>query len=67
MILFYSPRATEIDETFCANGFKREVNEALWMDSPEEPLFARSGKAHFFAEACRLSPVLVCYFRRTGD
>jgi ubiquinone/menaquinone biosynthesis C-methylase UbiE len=59
--------AKEIIHTFYANGFACEANETLWLGEPEEPLFARAGKAHFFAEACRLPAVLVCHFRRTED
>jgi ubiquinone/menaquinone biosynthesis C-methylase UbiE len=57
----------EIIQTFCSNGFNCEGNEALWLGAPEEPLFARAGKAHVFGEACRHPAVLVCHFRRAED
>ena len=62
----YRP-AGEIIQTFCSNGFNCEGNEALWLGAPEKPLFARAGKAHVFAKACRLPAVLVCHFRRAED
>lgn len=62
------PRATEqVVRVFCANGFKCETYEALWLGEPERPLFARAGKSHSFAEACKLPAVLVCHFRRLGS
>jgi ubiquinone/menaquinone biosynthesis C-methylase UbiE len=54
----------EIVREFCANGFECCEHVSLWLGEPEEPLFARAGKLHFFAEACQVPAVFVCHFRR---
>lgn len=56
--------AEDIIDAFCSNGFKCRANEALWLDQPEKPFFARAGKGDLFDEACRMPAVLVCHFRR---
>ena len=62
-----SRTSEEIVRAFCANDFKCETHEPLWLGEPERPLFARAGKSHSFAEACGLPAVLVCHFRRLGS
>lgn len=54
----------EIVEAFCSNWFECQTQVSLWLGEPEEPLFARAGKARLFMEACQLPAVLVCHFRR---
>jgi ubiquinone/menaquinone biosynthesis C-methylase UbiE len=61
-----SRTAEEIVHAFCANGFRCQTHEALWLGEPERPLFARAGKSDSFIEACQLPAVLVCHFRRVG-
>jgi hypothetical protein len=61
-----SRTAEEIVDAFCANGFRRQAHEDLWLGEPERLLFARAGKSHLFLEACQLPAVLVCHFRRVG-
>jgi len=61
-----SRTAEEIVHAFCANGFRCQAHEDLWLGEPERPLFARAGKSHSFMEACQLPAVLVCRFRRVG-
>lgn len=62
-----SRAAEEIVHAFCANGFRCQTHEALWLGDPEMPLFARAGKSDSFVEACKLPAVLVCHFRRVGS
>lgn len=54
----------EIVREFFANGFECRRQVSLWLGKPEEPLFARAGKSHSFAEACAVPAVFVCHFRR---
>jgi malonyl-CoA O-methyltransferase len=54
----------EIREAFCANGFRCERQVPLWLEDPEQPLFARAGKAHLFSAACQIPAVLISHFRR---
>lgn len=54
----------KIVEAFCSNGFECRTHVTLFLSEPEEPLFAKAGKSHLFAESCRLPAVLVCRFRR---
>lgn len=56
--------AEEIVEAFCSHGFKCRMNVTLSLGEPERSLFTRAGKAHFFAEACRMPAVFVCQFQR---
>jgi ubiquinone/menaquinone biosynthesis C-methylase UbiE len=41
--------------------------ETMPREGEEKPIFARAGKAHFFAEACQSAAVLVCHFKRLSD
>jgi len=61
-----SRTAEEIVHAFCANGFRCQTHEALWLGEPERPIFERAGKSRLFLEACKLPAVLVCHFRRVG-
>jgi ubiquinone/menaquinone biosynthesis C-methylase UbiE len=56
--------AEEIVETFQANGFECLARLSLCLGDPEEPIFARAGKANSFKEACQIPAVLLCRFRR---
>ena len=59
------PRSTEqILQAFSANGFECLEYLPLFLGEPEQPLFAQTGKAASFADACRLPAVLICHFRR---
>jgi ubiquinone/menaquinone biosynthesis C-methylase UbiE len=60
----HSRSAEEIVRAFCANGFKCQNCEPLWLGEPEAPLFARAGRSYAFDEACTLPAVLVCHFQR---
>jgi ubiquinone/menaquinone biosynthesis C-methylase UbiE len=62
-----SRAAEEIVQVFCSNGFECEAKEPLWLGEQERPHFARAGKSHSFAAACKLPAVLVCHFRRLGS
>jgi len=57
----------EIVEAFWSNGFDCETHLPLWLEEPEEPLFARAGRSRSFVDACRLPAVFVCHFRRIGS
>lgn len=59
--------AEEIPQAFSANGFENLAYLALCLGEPEKPIFARAGKADFFAEACQSPAVLVCHFKRLPD
>jgi ubiquinone/menaquinone biosynthesis C-methylase UbiE len=56
--------AEQIVHAFSANGFECQKHLALWLEEPEQPLFARAGKSELFKDACLLPAVLVCHFRR---
>ena len=43
------------------------VLAALWLEEPEQPIFAHVGKSDRFAEARQSPAVLVFYFRRLGS
>jgi len=59
------PRAAEeIVHGFHANGFECQARLPLYLGDPEEPIFARAGKAHFFKDACQIPAILLCHFRR---
>jgi ubiquinone/menaquinone biosynthesis C-methylase UbiE len=59
------PRAIEeILGTFHSSAFECLTLDSLSLGEPEKPIFARAGKAHSFAEACRLPAILVCHFKR---
>jgi ubiquinone/menaquinone biosynthesis C-methylase UbiE len=62
-----SRAAEEIVQVFCSNGFECEAKEPLWLGEQERPHFARAGKSHSFAAACKLPAVLVCHFRRLAS
>jgi ubiquinone/menaquinone biosynthesis C-methylase UbiE len=54
----------EIVTAFSLNQFECVGELPLWLGEPEQPLFARAGKADAFEDACQLPAVLVCHFRR---
>ena len=56
--------AEEIVAAFQANGFECLARLSLCLGAPEEPIFARAGKAHAFQEACQIPAVLLCRFCR---
>ena len=56
--------AEEVVQAFCSNGFECLAQLPLYLGDAEKPIFARAGKAHAFAEACRLPAVHLCHFRR---
>jgi ubiquinone/menaquinone biosynthesis C-methylase UbiE len=60
-------QATEIAEAFSSNGFENLAYMALCLGEPEKPIFARAGKQHLFAEACKSPAILVCRFKRLPD
>lgn len=62
------PRSIEqIARVFTANGFECKEHLPLWLEEPEQPIFAKADKSGFFADACRLPAVLVCHFRRRDN
>ena len=62
------PRAAEeIIRPFCSNGFECPSQTPLWLEEPEQHIFARAGKSDQFAEACQSPAVLLFHFRRLGS
>lgn len=62
------PRAVEeIVEAFHTEGFECLTCLPLCLGDSEREIFIRAGKAHSFAEACRLPAVLICHFKRLGS
>jgi ubiquinone/menaquinone biosynthesis C-methylase UbiE len=59
--------AEDLIRTFHATGFECISNVPLCLGKPEQPIFARAGKSAFFEEACQLTAVLVCHFRRLSS
>ena len=58
--------AHDIDEAFCANGFRCNRQVPLWLGHPEQPLFAAAGRAHLFSAACQIPAILISHFMRHG-
>jgi len=56
--------AEEIVQGFHAGGFECQTRLSLCLGDPEEPIFARAGKAHSFKDACQVPAILLCHFRR---
>jgi ubiquinone/menaquinone biosynthesis C-methylase UbiE len=54
----------EIIEVFHSVGFECTTHSSLCLEEPERSVFNRAGKTDIFAEACKISAVLVCQFRR---
>jgi len=58
------PRAAEeIVSVFCSAGFECLTHVPLCLGEPERPMFAETGKDHWFAERIGLPAVIVCHFR----
>lgn len=58
--------AEEIVRTFYAYGFECLGYLPLCLGRSEQPIFARAGKAHTFADACNLPAILICHFKRVA-
>jgi hypothetical protein len=58
--------AEQIMRAFYSEGFECLSHVALCLGEPERPIFSRAGKLDFFAQACRLTSVLVCRFKRVS-
>jgi ubiquinone/menaquinone biosynthesis C-methylase UbiE len=56
--------ADEIIEVFYSAGFECTTHSSLCLEEPERSVFNRAGKTDIFAEACKISAVLVCQFSR---
>ncbi len=59
-----SRTAEQIVRTFYANGFECLTYVPLCLGRAEQPVFARAGKAHLFADACKMPAILICHFKR---
>jgi SAM-dependent methyltransferase len=57
----------EISEEFRSSEFDCLTLESLYLGQPEQPIFARAGKAHIFAEACKIPAVLILHFKRRDN
>lgn len=58
--------AEEMIRTFYAHGFECLTSLPLCLGRSEEPIFAQAGKAHAFADACKLPAILACRFKRVA-
>jgi ubiquinone/menaquinone biosynthesis C-methylase UbiE len=56
--------AEEIVRTFYANGFECLTYVPLCLGRAEQPIFAQAGKAHLFADACKVPAILICHLKR---
>jgi ubiquinone/menaquinone biosynthesis C-methylase UbiE len=63
----FARAAEEIIRPFCSNGFECLSQTPLWLEEPEQPIFARAGKSDRFAEACQSPAILLFHFRQLGS
>lgn len=55
----------EIAEAFLSHGMKPMKSDSLWLEAPEQPIFANAGKADRFGSASQLPAVIFFHFRQT--
>ena len=64
-VLAYGP--SEIRAAFLSNGWELVRLDSLWMEQPEQVVFARAGRLDRFASASQVPAILALHFRRPMD
>ena len=52
---------------FSSVGCECVTHESLWLENPEQPLFAAAGRQRLFQPACSVPAILFCHFKRAPE
>ncbi len=63
-IKIFARESEEVITAFCSQGFTLVSEISLWLEEPEQCVFARAGKIDRFAEASQIPAVITFHFRR---
>ncbi len=59
--------AEEILRAFYSAGCGCVTHVGLFLEDPEQTIFAEAGRQHFFQSACRVPAVLFCHFKKVSE